>query len=270
MELKNQWIIFAVLSLAACARASSPAEQNSWPSAGILGGSPVEDGTPLAHHLVAILGNDGTRGYLCTGVLITKNRVLTAAHCGNEMRQGIILFSTDLSTTDQSLRRPVTGVKVQPHFGETLDRIEARPGRPVNSLKNWGDLAVMSFSGGLPRGFTPALIAASDAVNDGDPVILAGFGLLDGREKTQAQHLNAVTVPVKKAQYSKSEFTVDQSGGKGACHGDSGGPAMIASNGKFYLVGITSRGFDDNCVKATIYTRVSFFIDWIQEAIAEN
>ncbi len=235
----------------------------------ILGGTPVSAGSPLASHIVAILGNDGTHGFLCTGVLLTKNKVLTAGHCGNELHQGQILFSTDLSTSDTSLRRQITGVKVQPRFGEALDRIAARGGRPVNSIKNWGDLAVMTFAGGMPRGFSPALIAGNDILNDGDPVILAGFGLLDGAKAVGSQNLNSVTVPVKKARYSKSEFTVDQSEGKGACHGDSGGPAMVENGGELYLAGITSRGFDDVCAKATVYTRVSFFIDWIEETIRE-
>jgi len=256
--------LFSIVWLAGCGRRNT---LNSAENIGILGGSPVAADSPLARHVVAVIGNDGSHGFLCTGVLITKDKILTAGHCGNGMRQGLILFSTDLSTPDPSLRRPVTLIQVQPRFDETIERIDSSKGRSTNSLKNWGDLSIMSFSGGLPRGFAPVLIAAQNAVSDSDSVILAGFGVLDGTKGTESQHLNSVTVPVKKAQYSKSEFTVDQSEGKGACHGDSGGPAMIANGGDLYLVGITSRGFNEVCGKATIYTRVSFFIDWIEEAI---
>jgi secreted trypsin-like serine protease len=156
---------------------------------------------------------------------------------------------------------------VQPRFVETIQRAGATPNRDPNRIKNWGDLAVIGFSGSLPAGYSPVAIAGEDQLVDGETVLLAGYGETDGREAIASSHLKAVAVRVQKARYAKSEFTVDQTDGKGACHGDSGGPAFVARGNELHLVGITSRGFDDVCGKASVYTRVSSFLAWIQSAV---
>lgn len=49
------------------------------------------------------------------------------------------------------------------------------------------------------------------------------------------------------------------------CQGDSGGP-LVTDTGKF-IVGITSFGFGCAGAAPSIYTRVSSYIDWIEEVI---
>jgi len=64
-------------------------------------------------------------------------------------------------------------------------------------------------------------------------------------------------------------------GGKDTCQGDSGGPLYysdtINSTSKFVVAGITSYGF--GCAVAGypgIYTRVSYYIDWINNQTNYN
>jgi secreted trypsin-like serine protease len=55
------------------------------------------------------------------------------------------------------------------------------------------------------------------------------------------------------------------------CQGDSGGPLMMFSNNQWILIGITSYG--TGCALADypgIYTRVSYYIDWINCFIINN
>jgi secreted trypsin-like serine protease len=57
--------------------------------------------------------------------------------------------------------------------------------------------------------------------------------------------------------------------GHDSCQGDSGGPAMIYEDGAWYLAGIVSTG-PENCgqeERPGIYTRVSYFIEWINQKI---
>ena len=51
--------------------------------------------------------------------------------------------------------------------------------------------------------------------------------------------------------------------------GDSGGPLQCLMNGQYYVAGITS--FGSGCAKEgfpDIYTRVSYFADWIEEIMS--
>lgn len=63
-------------------------------------------------------------------------------------------------------------------------------------------------------------------------------------------------------------------GGKDSCQGDSGGPLMlpVSGNGKapVYQIGIVSWGI--GCARSDllgVYTRVTTFVDWIQETIGQ-
>jgi secreted trypsin-like serine protease len=51
--------------------------------------------------------------------------------------------------------------------------------------------------------------------------------------------------------------------------GDSGGPLLVVNSGdnKNYLVGLTSFGFGCGTSFPSIYTRVSSYIDWIEEKV---
>lgn len=63
------------------------------------------------------------------------------------------------------------------------------------------------------------------------------------------------------------------SSGQDACEGDSGGPMICANaeDSSNYLAGITSWGI--GCASSRypgVYTRVSYFLDWIENIIASN
>ncbi|MEV8607934.1 serine protease [Amycolatopsis sp. NPDC051373] len=66
-----------------------------------------------------------------------------------------------------------------------------------------------------------------------------------------------------------SQLCTDNNGGTAnACHGDSGGPAMVNRYGRWLLVGATSHGQTDVCTeKAGIYTDATFYRDWISQHI---
>lgn len=62
------------------------------------------------------------------------------------------------------------------------------------------------------------------------------------------------------------------SGGKDTCNGDSGGPIQITTNNNmclYYIIGITSFGSSFCAQKYSpgVYTRVSSYVDWIENKI---
>jgi secreted trypsin-like serine protease len=71
---------------------------------------------------------------------------------------------------------------------------------------------------------------------------------------------------------AKDELCTDNPGGKsGSCYGDSGGPEIVQTEGKWQLLGVTSRpgNGDATCATApSIYTSAVAYAAWIMSIIA--
>jgi secreted trypsin-like serine protease len=233
---------------------------------GIIGGVAVNAADPISQSTVLLI--DTQIGALCTGSLISTNLVLTAAHCTNVNPKNIIVvFSTTVphsaaDLTKMTFRRVVGG--------KTSD---LWPQLTSTQTKNWGDIAILKFEGSLANGYKPATLASRiGSVRTGSNVVLAGFGLIDGVQKTRATELRKTSVVVADGNYSQSEFLMDQHQGRGACHGDSGGPAYLSVGSSNIIVGITSRGTQDpkdTCNGFSVYTSVAAHAAWISATSRE-
>ncbi len=245
---------------------------------------------------------------ICTGSILSDSIILTAAHCvfddaGEKTVQIIAIFGGNLIEIAKSkekmklLGRPVVGYKISPLYARNKDL-------PANN----GDVAVLRFNGGLPAGFQPAVLAPKlDMIKPTDRVILAGYGITGNKVVTNAQgqpvHDSSGNLQYKPNQANSSgtlryvtttilggvvpsnstrggddvqfvpntkttEIGVDQSKGRGACEGDSGGPAYAFVNGKIYLWGITSRG-EKSCSSYGIYSNALVYAPWIAKVSRE-
>lgn len=258
----KKWIcIFAALSLcAACAPKSSDSDNSEGDSASveelIVGGHLATKKSEVGATTVSLL--DSEAGTLCTASILSEDVAITAAHCvsGNPNNM-------ELSFGPRSAGREARQVE---------DIAVASPwARHQNENFDNGDIALVKFTGGLPAGFKPAsLMKGSHHLSDGEIVTLAGFGTSNGAG-AGAGRLRSVDVKIAKAKYSRTEVTVDQTKGHGACHGDSGGPAFIQdNNGNLLLWGVTSRGIDDpqdHCAGEAVYTRIQPYVPWINKIV---
>ncbi|MES3036391.1 MAG: trypsin-like serine protease [Bdellovibrionota bacterium] len=274
----------AVFALSACAPAQNPsrnvaAVQDS--SDSIIGGSEVASSDVVAQSVVGIYIMSEQLGIqngevvkaksssICTGTLISTNVVLTAAHCVVEGGQMILFFGKSLDAAAANQKSLVRGVsKVVYHKGFNLGK-----GKDVN------DIALIQFEGGLPAGFKAASILTNAAsLKSGATVVLAGYGVttMEGDEDTDQGSgvLRQVPMKVDNAAFAPSEILFDQRDNKGACHGDSGGPAFTKSGTRLVVVGVTSRGYDADetlsseavkCTRYSIYTNVGAQSTWIQK-----
>ncbi|MNK97712.1 Trypsin [compost metagenome] len=288
-----------IIALAAIAIVSCVGQKpSSVPKgSGIIGGTDVPEGAPIASSIVAIF--DKEFNSVCTGSIIAENFIVTAAHCANDPRHLKVVFGNDmdlyLTSHEQDVLemhvRAVTAVVAHPDYNEKL-----------NEMKNTdhNDIAVMRFSGKLPVGYKPAVILAdSSYIKIGLMAKVAGFGvddielkpvnvkkIEDAREKIDSgeiycedeyeKHcfeveatgegiLRQAEAPI--ALKGISEVLLNETKGQGTCMGDSGGPAYLQDGDDYYLFGVTSRG-SSLCDGTGIYTNVVYFTNWINKTMA--
>lgn len=226
-------------------------------TAGVIGGKEVATNESPAQTSVILY--DTVAKAICTGSLLGNNIVLTAAHClGKDPSKILVVFSTNIQKANKEMARPVVGA-----IAHTLWRTNR------TKPKDTGDIALIKYQGTTPGGYRAVSILPNSAVlREKTAVLLAGFGISDGLKKTGSGILRQVMTTIASTQFSQSEILIEQRLGRGACHGDSGGPAFFVANGIYYLWGITSRGNQDpmdQCNVLSVYTNVLFYMKWIQD-----
>jgi secreted trypsin-like serine protease len=236
----------------------------------IIGGVNVQQGNPIASSTVMIIGETTVNGkaaeYICSGSLLASDMLVTAAHCVADNPQQptdptkmIVVFGTSMPTSvsDPTVHQ-IYGYKANPGWTAAIQQPDAH------------DIAIIRFKGGLPAGYAPAtLLDASVALNPGEDVTLAGYGIDSIKDKTgkSAGTLREVDTTIAQA-VGTTEIGLDESHGRGSCSGDSGGPAFLNVNGSLQLWGVTSRG-DQKCAQMIIYTKISSYLDFISQAEQE-
>lgn len=247
----------------------------------IVGGSLVLRKSEIASSTVAVY--DLIQKVICTGSLIEKNIVVTAAHCINPLPGSmVVVFDVNLNTVYQSvstyqqlLRHPkvrtVQRIQIAPEWADLQNKNLAY------STPNEADIAVIRIAGQAPKGFIPiARLKDTNTLYNGALVTVAGYGRTIGfGDKKNLSNGNSgilrqVEVPIFDANFSSTEISLDQTSGKGACRGDSGGPAFIRIDGRNFLIGIGSRVESDpeqSCTRYSIYTRITSYNSNIDTAI---
>lgn len=263
----------AVLAMLTFIIACAPAPKNelalevSSTSAHIIGGSDVVSlAEPAAQSTVIIY--DTASKSLCTGSLLGNNLVLTAAHClGQDPRKAVIIFALNIAKANQTMARPVVGAIAHSLFAQARGRRTA----------DVGDIALIKYQGTTPVGYRPATLLPNVSVlRNGIPTVIAGYGMSDGITKRGSGTLRHTVTTIANTRFATSEVQVEQRQGRGACHGDSGGPAFVVANGIYYLWGITSRGSQDpkdQCNGLSIHTNILFYAKWVQDSgriLAQN
>uniref|UniRef100_A0A2C9GV74 Peptidase S1 domain-containing protein n=1 Tax=Anopheles dirus TaxID=7168 RepID=A0A2C9GV74_9DIPT len=224
----------------------------------------------------ALVYSDAGDGYysLCGGSILTNNYILTAAHCvTNDLGQvapgGImILGATDRSviqSTQQRMTFSGAGIRVHPQYslsGIRNDIATIRLDTPAvfNAYVKPIVLPALSdtrqFGGveGTATGF-------GRTVDNGSPSNVLMF--VRNPVMTNAQCNLYWSTSSVQAQ----NVCLDPTGGRSACHGDSGGPLTVQDAGSSLQVGIASFVSSQGCTSGapSVWVRVSYFRDWIRQ-----
>ncbi|KAA0202186.1 hypothetical protein HAZT_HAZT007185 [Hyalella azteca] len=246
------------------------------PSGRIIGGSSVPYGAyPWMANMELKYGRE--THHHCGGAIIGPHHILTAAHClvGFKPSEFVIKVGDDhrSSIDDNEQTFEVEGWIVHPKFQEG--------GTYAN------DVAVIRLKG--EQGITSSAAVSAACLptrltpyTHGTWCYVSGWGVTNAADyENKPDSLQAASVPLLAAEVCQGEAVLGKmqfgpgmvcagylQGTVDSCGGDSGGPLVCEVNGSFNVLGIVSWG--SSCAKPNkpgVYTKVQYYIDWINESV---
>ncbi|XP_031634257.1 serine protease Hayan-like [Contarinia nasturtii] len=251
----------------------------------IIGGEGTEDGEfPWMAALFYLDGNKLV--YRCGGSIISNQFVLTAAHCvrkigiPRKVRVGSASLLDESNDTNTAVWHDIQEIIVHPDY---------------NASTRWNDIALLRVVGNIR--FNDLVSPACLNTNLGDVpssqnLTVTGWGTNDPRSgmKTSKELLkvNLTSMPLEecrtllknannggqdktlKSRFINGQYCAYGGEGKRSCHGDSGGPLTYLKSSTSTIVGVVSAG--SNCLLdlPDIYTRVAYYLDWIEPKVWNN
>lgn len=239
---------FLALSVSACAVESTPpVEEKTAAKQDEIFGGVVDNGNAATVFVYAINGNTVEQ---CSGTLIAVNGsygyILTAHHC-------------------EGMQYINFGVDAPQHLETPEYFVEADLAHPMygGDAGDPHDLRILRFMGTNPGLTIVPVTTNPDGATTQTTVDISGYGVTEVGDSDVRRH---VTMNLSN-QTNQSFLRVNQTGGKGSCSGDSGGPWYASVNGVKSVVGVTSYG-DLDCVQYGAASRVQLDLQWIDGVLA--
>lgn len=263
----------------------------------IILGNLVSSQSPLQKYTVAVsvFDEDGTPTGFCTGVIVSRNFILTAGHCltQNNMKvkigfglggpakfthivDGNGFKSSFPITSGSSGSAWVNGVLAYDEENRS-DFLET-----VNERMTWftfqdfgvseasfNDIALIKIAS-LPPGYEPVQIHKGKLKFKQD-VFVAGYGTNSRQQKEINNSLRWSKLKIighyTRLKNSIKGWQIYSPEGRGVCFGDSGGPMFVSVNGKYELLG-TNLFVLNKCANSSFTTNINFFKKWIESSAA--
>lgn len=267
----------AVMALLGCRQKDETARRVPPINATIVRGEPV---APGALRQVVGLTYGGERRARCTGTLIDRDIVLTAAHCVCVQRPTNVFVGDNTASTEPSSRGlfyPIVETRAALHCG-------------AEGSDTAVDIAVVRLKNPV-LGVAPLSYAADEIVDRATAFRVVGFGATneagsDYDPQKQEAAVPALSTACDRAGDSQKygcqigqEIVAGQRRTPDTCTGDSGGPLLVSAKSDagspsapgFSIAGVTSRsvaGAATACGDGGIYERLQPSIRiWLTAAI---
>jgi len=248
-------------------------------SSRIVGGDQVSDQSD--YPWMVSLKYQSNKQHFCAGTLISKQWVLTAAHCVVDLTANKIIATVGEYNLSSNPSSPST----------TINKIIMHPGFDEKTFNN--DIALLKLSETLTQETVSRLSSIETAQSISVDNIIAtaiGWGSTAAYASSSDDQdipvsypsiLRQVTLPLLSSQSCKDVMpnTTDNmicagdviNGGSDSCQGDSGGPLLVESATAAIQQQIGIVSFGQGCAQpqtAGVYTKVSHYQDWIEASIS--
>jgi secreted trypsin-like serine protease len=245
--------------------------------AAIVGGAPAASGTFPWLALVEYNEGNGEAQY-CTGSVVASNVVLTAGHCVANIDTGATLPANNFTVFTGNVDWTAPGEQ-----SSAVTTVLAYPGYVPST--GYGDAGLLVLATATSQPAIPlATPADASFVAQGNALTISGWGATSAGGGLMTE-LQTGTIGTQSPSYCASQDGADSLAfdpaaefcaidptnfAIGTCHGDSGGPEIVAPTpGSVLEVGIASRA--DAYCKTTvpdIFTRVDLVSAWVDGEIA--
>ncbi|XP_025279874.3 kallikrein-14 [Canis lupus dingo] len=247
------FLLLTALQIIALAMAQSQRDENK-----IIGGyTCIQNSQPWQAALLA----GPFRRFLCGGALLSRQWVITAAHCARPILR-IALGKHNLKNWEATQ--------------QVLRVVRQVPHPQYNSQTHNNDLMLLQLERPiqLGRAVRPITIASSCA-RPGTSCLVSGWGTTSSPNVRYPNSLQCVNINISSDQECRQAYSqaitvgmvcagVPQ-GGKDSCQGDSGGPLVC----KGQLQGLVSWGMEHCALPGYpgVYTNLCKYRTWIQNTI---
>ena len=238
--MKNTALVsLCVVALAVAACGGGNDDDNTTPTnpapipapqtCGNLGGTAILNGAACSADTSSIVllnmrASDGIQLGACSGTIITKRKILTAAHC---LDQGVGIVRVWLGSGPEIVAQSFV------HY----------PGYVFN--QSGFDVGVVFMADDLPRNAVPVLLGRDARV--GETAIIAGWGR-DQNNETATLRSGSTTISAAGSNLLQTPYAPPSSS---VCQGDSGGPIMVQEGSAWTIAGITSATSNNVCNTGT-------------------
>ncbi|CAF3607538.1 unnamed protein product [Rotaria sp. Silwood1] len=239
----------------------------------IVGGEPA---SPYIYPWLVSLTERNRIDPFCAGFIISSNIILTAAHCLNNRKYNRIQILSKI----HDLRE----FKGDRH---DIDKWIIHSEYKVNDSTHLNDIALIKIKKTFAKDLQPCCLPKKKSNNyprAKTQAIISGWGKTISKPNSQnSPILQHVVIPIVDHKNMKCKQSIADKSRQlcagydslsiDACSGDSGAPLIVIEHDDnqeyFVAAGIVSYGNKqcDASISPGIYTRISFYLEWIQKGL---